>query len=530
MNQARIGLLPLYVKFYDEVLPELAQRVAPFVRHVEASLAQGGLDVVVAPMSRTRPDFTTAVRQFESASVDAIVTLHLAYSPSLESAEVLAQCRLPVVMLDTTPDRDFGGHIDPLRLLENHGIHGVQDLASVLRRLGKSYQVVAGHLDDPGVVQRCVAAVLAAKTGGRAKSTAPAVTATVPPPFDKTAARKLAQHSGAAAPAAPATAAAGPGGNGSSGRTRCYAPRTPAERAAQAFRAMRVLRIGGVFPGMGDFAVSDELLRKTFGIAVENIAPSALAAAVNLLNHQTVAAEVAADRKRFRVECPEDVHARSVRVGLGLREFLQRGEFGAFSLNFLAFKDAAGPVNTVPFLECCKAMARGLGYAGEGDALTAALVGALSRGFGATTFTEIFCADWAGHSLFLSHMGEINPAASAAQPLLYEKEFPFTPALNPATLACAPKPGRGTLVNLAPGPGDTFRLITAPVEILADGTHPDLDRWVRGWIRPTLPLPSFLEEFSHLGGTHHSALMCGGHTGALADFSELLNIEHCNIA
>jgi L-arabinose isomerase len=305
------------------------------------------------------------------------------------------------------------------------------------------------------------------------------------------------------------------------------APRNAsAVRAAQCLRSMNVLRIGGAFPGMGDFAVSDDVLRKVLGITVENIEPNTLADAVNAVTRQTVTEEIAADRQRFRVDCDEAVHARSVRVGLGLRAFLEHGGFGAFSLNFLAFNDASGPVNTVPFLECCKAMARGIGYAGEGDVLTAALVGALLQGFGATSFTEMFCPDWHGHSLFLSHMGEINPAETAAQPLLYEKEFPFTATLNPATLACAPRPGRATLVNLAPGPNDSFRLITASVEVLADGTHPDLVRWVRGWIRPALPLPRFLEEFSHLGGTHHSALMFGEHTAALADFGELLNLEH----
>jgi L-arabinose isomerase len=463
MKNPKVGLLPLYLKFYDDALPDLAAQVAPFVQRVQARLDRAGLDVGVAPIGRTRPDFASAVERFESEGVDAIITLHLAYSPSLESAGVLAQTRLPIVMLDTTPDRDFGGHVDPMRLLENHGIHGVQDLASVLRRLGKPYRVVAGHLDDPGVIEGCAAAVRAA-------------------------------------------------------------------RAAQRLRSMRVLRIGGMFPGMGDFAVSDDVLQTILGITVENIEPAGLSDAVNAVSEDAVAAEIAADRKQFRVECDETVHARSVRIGLGLRRFLERGGFDAFSLNFLAFKESTGPVNSVPFLECCKAMARGTGYAGEGDALTAALVGALSQGFGATTFTEMFCADWAGQSLFLSHMGEINPAVAAAQPLLYEKEYPFTPALNPATLACAPRPGRATFVNLTPGPNDSFRLITAPVEVLADGTHPDLNRWVRGWIRPALPLARFLEEYSHLGGTHHSALMFGDHVEALAAFADFLRIEHCNIS
>ncbi|MCL4377237.1 MAG: hypothetical protein M1409_02460 [Actinobacteria bacterium] len=34
---------------------------------------------------------------------------------------------------------------------------------------------------------------------------------------------------------------------------------------------------------------------------------------------------------------------------------------------------------TIPFLEASKSMARGIGYAGEGDVLTAALTGSLIR-------------------------------------------------------------------------------------------------------------------------------------------------------
>ena len=460
MNTLKVGLLPLYVKLYDEVLPDLAAQVEPFVGRVQEALRAGGVEVLAASIGRTRPDFAGAVAHFETAGVDAIVTLHLAYSPSLESAEVLAGTALPIIMLDTTPDVDFGRDVDPMRLLFNHGVHGVQDLASVLRRLGKPFRLVAGHLDEAEVIPRVVNLVRAA-------------------------------------------------------------------RAAQSLRSMRVLRIGGRFPRMGDFAVGDEVLQKQLGITVGNLEPAGLAADVQAVSEGEVAAEMAADARRFRVDCGTEAHARSVRVGLGLRHHLERGGYGAFSLNFLAFQDASGPVNTVPFLECCQAMARGLGYAGEGDVLTAALAGALLQGFGATTFTEIFCADWAGDSLFLSHMGEWNAAEMADLPLLYEKEYPFTPALNPVTLAGCPRPGPGLLVNLAPGPDETFRLITAPVEVLGDGTHPDLQRWLRAWIRPRMPVARFLEEFSHLGGTHHSALMFGDHAAALAAFAVFLKIEHC---
>lgn len=458
MSPPDVGLLPLYVRFYDEVLPDLLGQLEPFLERVRSSLEAGGLRLLAAPVGRTREDFARAVEHFEGAGADAILTLHLAYSPSLESADVLAATPLPVILLDTTPDREFGPGTDPGRLLFNHGVHGLQDLASVLRRKGKPYRVVAGHLDDPELVPRCARFVRAA-------------------------------------------------------------------RAARAMHRMRALRIGGVFPGMGDFAVDDAVLREKLGIAVENIIPSALAGDIAGVQPSAVAAEMDADRERYRVCCPPEVHERSVRVGLGLRRFLERGPFGAFSLNFLSFQDSDGPVSTVPFLECCQAMARGIGYAGEGDVLTASLVGALARGFGAATFTEIFCADWAGQSLFLSHMGELNPAQTADVPVLYEKEFPFTPARNPATLAGAPRPGPATFVNLAPGPGGSFHLIAAPVEVLADGTHPDLPRWVRGWIRPPAPLERFLEDYSHLGGTHHAALVPGHHGEALAALATFLKID-----
>jgi L-arabinose isomerase len=193
-------------------------------------------------------------------------------------------------------------------------------------------------------------------------------------------------------------------------------------------------------------------------------------------------------------------------------------------MNFLAFDSTEPPVDNVPFLEACKAMARGTGYAGEGDVLTAALVGALLAGWEKTSFTEIFCPDWKGESLFLSHMGEINPRCAAGKPLVYEKPWSFSPAKSPASLACAPAPGPATLVNLAPGPCDSLTLIVAPVEVLGDAEHPGMRAAVRGWIRPALPVARFLEEYSRHGGTHHSALVPGASAEVLAAFARLAGL------
>jgi len=451
LRKPRIGLLPLYLELYDQTLPDMRRELEPFLQNAIGAFEKQRIEVVPSSICRVRTEFEEAVALFDTKDVDIIVTLHLAYSPSLESAKVLAEAGQPILMLDTTPDESFGRDVDPNRLLYNHGIHGLQDLASVLNRFGKRYQVVAGHLSDPALMRRA------------------------------------------------------------SGVCR-------AAMAAKQLSRTRALRIGPVFEGMGDFQAEPSALR-TLGFEVDEISPDALLEDVDRVTEDEIEAELVLDEDSFRVEVDSEVHRRTTRLCLGLRRYLEKGGYDAFSMNFLAFDYEAGPLSTVPFLECSKAMSRGIGYAGEGDVLTAPLVGVLQRAFGGATFTEIFCPDWKGGSLFLSHMGEINPEVAAEKPRLYEKQFPFTRAQNPAAIACAPKPGPGTLVNLAPGPGQSFQLVLSRVEILGDGSGPGIDDWIRAWVRPEMKLEEFLEAYSEVGGTHHSALMIGDRVEELLSFA-----------
>lgn len=462
MTQPKIGLLPLYVELYDRVLPELRGKVLPLVQQVAEQFQAQGVAVTCSPVCCVRDEVAAALKLFEKNQVDLVVTLHLAYSPSLEAADLLAGTALPILMLDTTPAASFPRDVNPEQLLYNHGIHGVQDLAAMLRRRKKDYEVIAGHLSDPTVMRRAV---------------------------------ELAR----------------------------------AARAAHALRGMRALCIGGAFAGMGDFRVEPAVLRTKLGITAATITPEELGPFVEKISEAEVEAERQLDLRNYRAEISPEVHRRSLRLGLGLRRCLAQGNYGAFSMNFDAFRSSEGPVNTVPFLECCKAMARGVGFAGEGDVLTAALVAALAAGYGMTSFIEMFCPDWAGDAAFFSHMGEFNPELSAEKPLLFEKDYTLSPALNPAALSMAPRPGPATYVNLTPGPDDSFRLIVTKVEVLEDGTHPDIKKWVRGWFRPQPNLAAFLEQFSRLGGTHHSALILGDHVESLLCFARLIGAEGCRI-
>ena len=91
-----------------------------------------------------------------------------------------------------------------------------------------------------------------------------------------------------------------------------------------------------------------------------------------------------------------------------------------------------------------------------------------------------------------------------------------------STIIADRRTGPATYVNLAPGPDNTFSIISAPVEMLGDGTHADLKLSIRGWMKPRCPIAQFLEEYGRAGGTHHSALILGDHTEALSAMAAFL--------
>lgn len=459
-DKPRIGLLPLYVRLYDQIAPDLRPVMASFAEKLQAELARKGVEVVAAPICCVKKDFAAAVAMFERRQVDMVAAVHLAYSPSLEAVDALVRTRLPLLLLDVTRDYDFGQSADPALLLYNHGIHGLQDLACMLRRRGRQYEIVAGHYLESDALSRAADIARAAK-------------------------------------------------------------------AARRFSATRALRVGGPFKGMGDFALPAEAFRR-LGITVKQIDLKTLGLAIRRVTDREIEAEMAQDRQRFEGQVKPDVHRRSARVGLGLRRCVEDGGFTACSVNFLCFVSRTGPVDTIPFLEIAKGMSRGVGYGGEGDLLTAAMVGGLIAGWERTTFTEMFCPDWKGDSIFLSHMGEINPAVAAGKATMLEKDYTLSDTHNPVMIACAPAPGPATYANLAPGPKGRLTLIVAPVEVLEDSSHPNAQTMVRGWIRARKPVGPFLEEYSRWGGTHHSALVLGQHTEALAAFGRFLGAE-CHV-
>lgn len=460
MRKPKAGLLPLYVELYDRSSPELRPKVEAAYRNTAALLREKGLEIIEAPVCRLAREFQAAVRQFERQGADAIITLHLAYSPSLESEAALAGTALPLIVLNTTPDYVYDQFTDADALMLNHGIHGVQDMCNLLRRNGKPFKVCAGHMAHSGVLD----AVLAAA------------------------------------------------------------------KAAMVTRELHRARIGLVgkpFDGMGDFRVPAEALKRDLGIEVVPYDFEAGAARANAVTQAELDAEYAADRARFVFDpaLTRAVYDRSARAALAIRRWAEEERLTGYSINFMETAGSRPGLAVMPFTECCTAMARGIGYAGEGDVLTAAVVGALLQAFPETTFTEMFCPDWAHGTVFLSHMGEFNYAVADGKPVLQEKPFPFTDAENPTAAYQTMKGGRAVFLNFAPFGNGRYALTLAPGEMLTIRGENTMANATNGWFRPDVPLEAFLAQFSQAGATHHSALIYGDVMDALLPLAGFLGCE-----
>ena len=162
MKKIKVGLLPLYIKLYDDSLQWMRPRVNEFHDTISSMLFDRGLEVVDVPVCRIKSEFEEAIAKFEREKIDVMITLNLAYSPSLEASDAIAKSSFPVVVLDTTPDYVFDQETDSLYLDYNHGIHGVQDLCNLMRRNGKKYVICAGHYKNSDVLDRVVNACKAA--------------------------------------------------------------------------------------------------------------------------------------------------------------------------------------------------------------------------------------------------------------------------------------------------------------------------------------------------------------------------------
>lgn len=108
MKKIKVGFLPFYIKLYDDSNPHYRDPMVDYSNMMVHMLESQGLEVIKADeVCRIKPEFERAVEKFNREDVAAVITQHLAYSPSLESIDALLTLKAPIIVLDTTVDYDL---------------------------------------------------------------------------------------------------------------------------------------------------------------------------------------------------------------------------------------------------------------------------------------------------------------------------------------------------------------------------------------------------------------------------------------
>jgi L-arabinose isomerase len=460
-----VGVLALTLELYESLAPSLRPTRERWLREAVLPTLAPDLDVRYEGAVFTRDAIEAAVAKLERDGADTLLVVLLTYAPSQLALPALQRTRLPFLIWNTQELAGVDAGLSMAAMIDNHGVHGTQDLANVLLRCGVDFHYLTSHWRDEA---------------GR---------------------RELVDF--------------------------CQAGAT-----ARCLQACRVGMLGHPFPGMGDFAVDTTHLAGTLGCSAIPLAVEDLVQRAARADPSTVQALVSEYYNTYAVATDvTDANLESAaRVELSLRGLVADHRLDAWTYQFLALgQDERTP--TLPFVAASRLMAAGVGFAGEGDVLGAAATRFLQTLQAPATFSEMFTIDFAGGSVFMSHMGEANVAM--ARP---DRPVPLVARPTPITLTrdrqlalvVSLPPGPATLMALTQTAENRWRLIAAKVAIEDFGP---LDGWCvpHFKIKPPGDVRDFLTAYARCGGPHHNVVCFGDARPRLRHAARILKFDYCEL-
>jgi L-arabinose isomerase len=454
----RIGFLGIMQELYDNDYPDITERQEAYAREVMAAVGDE-VEFVFPGAARNRADIEARVRQFNRDGLDGILIVMLTYGPALRTVRAFRENALPVMLANIQPLPTVTDDWDMSHLTFNQGVHGAQDTANALLRIGYRLPVISEDWR--------------------------------------------------------------------SRRFRDFV--VDFARAARALQELRSLKVAtfGQMQGMGDILTDNHAFMRVLGPEVQHHPMGALHAEMEAVDEAAVEAVMAENAKNFEIDpdLPEANHRYAAKLQAAITRFLEGGEYGAWSIYFDQI-GMDGRFRQIHMLAASNLMAKGYGYAAEGDTCTASLVAAGHRIAPDAHFTEMYAMDFERDSALQSHMGEGNwrIARRNRKPRLIDRYLGIGGLDNPPTVLFQAQPGPATLVSLVALEGEHYRLVVAQGEILDTGEMPNVEMPYFHF-RPESGVRDCLDGWLRAGGTHHQVLHLGDVRERWRLFAELTGVD-----
>lgn len=213
-----------------------------------------------------------------------------------------------------------------------------------------------------------------------------------------------------------------------------------------------------------------------------------------------------------------------IKIEIGLKNFLQKGGYTAFTTNF---EDLHG-MKQLPGMAVQRLNMQGYGFAGEGDWKTAALsrlMKIMSQNK-ATGFMEDYTYNLTeGNEYILqSHMLEVDPTLAETKPQVVVQPLSIGGKEDPARLVFDGKAGKGVVASML-DLGTHYRLMINEVETeVPKDEAPNLPVARVIW----KPYPNFKEgvtKWIEAGGGHHTVVSLSLSVQQMIDWAKMMDLE-----
>ncbi len=286
-------------------------------------------------------------------------------------------------------------------------------------------------------------------------------------------------------------------------------PWVQAGRIIRAMQNAKPVQVGGHFEHMFDLQVGHDQFIRRLGIIPDVVPACEFADLLAEVTPEQMTERLEEHRRTFEIasEVDAELLAKTARGEAALRAVLEHADSRACGLNFLALCNEERVADGL-HVAASMLMSEGLGYAGEGDWVTAVLVRGMQQGFGVASFSEIFSIGYEDNRLLLKHWGEGNFAMARAQPRLLPSRFTDRCTAEFAIVDFEFAPGPATLVNLNSTAAGQGQLASICGRIEEDHL-PRIDG-PRAVFKPERDnVSDLLTEYAYAGGSHHLALVPG---------------------
>jgi L-arabinose isomerase len=307
-------------------------------------------------------------------------------------------------------------------------------------------------------------------------------------------------------------------------------------RAASGWAAIRSLQLARFGDNMRYVAVTEGDKTEAeirFGLSVNTWGVNDLVAAVDASSDADVDALIAEYEDLYDV-APElrpgaDRHESlrdGARIELGLRSFLEAGDFDAFTTSF----EDLGGLRQLPGLAVQRLMADGYGFGAEGDWKTAVLVRAakvMGAGLpgGASLMEDYTYNLQPGNELILgAHMLEVCPTLTTSRPKLEVHALGIGGKDDPVRLVFDTDPGDAVVAAMS-DMRDRFRLVANAVEVVPP-PHPLPKLPVaRAVWKPAPDFTTSASAWLTAGAAHHTVMSTALGVDAFRDFADIAQTE-----